>query len=61
MNDYSKTPLVELITQMEYLEREIDIKLLMYEEMRKEVIKRFPPLEDEEVFKEKTLVRRKKC
>lgn len=59
MSDYSKTPLVELITQMEYLEREIDIKLLMYEEMRKEVVKRFPPLEEEEVFKEKTLVRKK--
>ena len=57
MNDYSKTPLVELITQMEYLEREIDIKLLMYEEMRKEVVKRYPPLEKEEPFKQKQLIK----
>lgn len=73
MGDYKTTPLVELLTQMTYLEQSIDMdllkgnvtketkaKLLIYEEMRKEVLKRFPTLEKEEVFQPKTLSLKKR-
>ena len=52
---YSKTPLVELISQMTYLERDINLKMMMYEEMRQEVVRRFPIIEEEDCFKQKTL------
>lgn len=64
MNDYSKTPLVELITNMTYLDKEIEMeiyrlnnKIKQYEEMRQEVITRFPPVEKEECFKQKKLIK----
>ena len=58
MNDYSKTPLNELLIEMTYLEQKINMELLMYEEMRKEVVNRWPIVEKEEVFKEKVLVKK---
>lgn len=74
MNDYSKTPLVELFSIMSILERDIDIdlnvkknvtketvsKTKMYNEMRNEVIRRWPMLEKEECFKEKQITKRRK-
>lgn len=70
--DYRTTPLVELFIQMTYLEQSIDMdllkgnvtketeaKLIIYEEMRKEVVRRFPPLEKDEVFQPKTLTLKK--
>lgn len=57
-NKYSTTPLYELLTEMTYLEQEINMKLLMYEQMRQEVVRRFPPVEKDEIFKEKVLVKK---
>jgi len=57
-NKYSTTPLCELLTEMTYLEQEINIKLLMYEQMRQEVVRRFPPVEKDEIFKEKVLIKK---
>lgn len=54
-DNFSTTPLNELITSMAYLEQEINMKLLIYEKMRAEVCKRFPSLEKEEDFKPKVL------
>ena len=59
-NKYGTTPLVELFSNMAYLERDIDLEIMkgnketkvckakisVYEEMRDEVIKRFPPMEE---------------
>lgn len=73
MNDYSKTPLVELFSTMSILKRDIDIdlnvkknvtketvlKAKMYNEMRNEVIRRWPMLEKEECFKEKQITKRR--
>lgn len=59
MSDYSKTPLVDLLNVMTKLEQEINIKLMIYEEMRKEVCNRWPIVEKEECFKEKVLVIKK--
>lgn len=73
-NKYGTTPLVELFSNMAYLERDIDIdlnvkknvtketvlKAKMYNEMRNEVIRRWPMLEKEECFKEKQITKRRK-
>lgn len=57
-NKYETTPLNDLLTEMAYLEREINMKLMIYEEMRAEVVKRFPPLEKEEPFQQKILIKK---
>lgn len=57
-NKYEKTPLVDLITQMTYLERDINLKMIMYEEIRQEVVRRFPIMEQEECFQQKELVKK---
>ena len=57
-NKYETTPLNDLLTEMAYLEREINMKLMIYEEMRMEVVKRFPPLEKEEPFQQKVLIKK---
>lgn len=53
MTDITKTPTVELIQEMTRLDHEIDIKLLQYEKLRLELVRRFPPLENSEEFKKK--------
>lgn len=72
MNDYSQTPLTELFTQMAYLEQEIGLKTIAvnkaideinqqtetYEEMRTEVVTRFPIPPVEETFKPKQLIKK---
>lgn len=58
-NKYSTTPLAHLLAEMAQLEQEINMKLLVYEEMRREVVKRFPIIEKEECFQEKQLTLKK--
>ena len=53
MEDITKKPLVEIITEMTRLEQEIGLKLLQYEKLRLEVIKRYPIVENNEAFKPK--------
>lgn len=53
MEDLSKLTTVQLITEMTYLDQEIDMKLLRYEELRGEIIKRFPQVAEREEFKKK--------
>ena len=64
MSDYTKTPLIDIITSMDNLEKEINFleqtlneKISTYEELRLESVRRFPPLEKEEPFKQKQLVK----
>lgn len=57
--DYSKTPLIDLLDEMNHLEQEINMKLFIYEEMRKEIVNRFPPIEKEDAFKPKVLTIKK--
>ncbi len=60
--DITKKPLVEIITEMTRLEQEIGLKQiknekelalmeLKYERLKLEVIRRFPDIEKQEVFK----------
>lgn len=60
--DISKKPLVDIFTEMSYLEQEIGMKqirhdkemeklILKFEKLRLEVIRRFPIMEDKEPFK----------
>ena len=53
MEDLKKKPLNEIIPEMTRLEQEIDLMVLRYEKLRLEVIRRFPHLENEAVFKQK--------
>lgn len=53
MNKLDKTPTVELIENLDKLEIQIRTAIFLFEENRKELIKRFPYLENEECFKEK--------
>lgn len=64
MEDISKKPLVEIITEMTRLEQEIGLKQiknekelkrmeLRYERLRLEVVRRFPFVEKTEEFKKK--------
>lgn len=55
MEDLNKKPLVEIVQEMTYLEQEIELKMLRYEKLRKEIIKRFPQTKDMEEFKIKKL------
>ena len=52
--DITKKPLYEIMTEMQFLEQEIDIKILQYEKLRLEIIRRFPLQSVEETFKPKT-------
>lgn len=58
--EYETTPLNKLISEMTRLEQEINLALIKYENIRQEVCNRFPFLEEEEEFKPKTLVRKRK-
>ena len=60
--DISKKPLVDIFTEMSYLEQEIGMKqirhdkemeklIIKFEKLRLEVIRRFPIMEDKEPFK----------
>ena len=53
MNKLEKTPTVELIENLNKLEIQIRTAIFLFEENRKELIRRFPNLENEECFKEK--------
>ena len=53
MEDITKKPLVEIITEMSKLDKEIDLKLLQYEKLRLEVVRRFPFVEQDKAFKPK--------
>ena len=52
MNKQNKTvSTVDLISGMDALEKEIQEKINNYNLLRNELIRRFPPLENEEAFK----------
>lgn len=53
MEDTNKKPTYEIIKELSFLEQEIDLKIMKYNILRDELIKRFPFLEDDEIFKEK--------
>ncbi len=55
MEELSKTPTNELITELSRLEREIDFKIIKYNLIINEMTKRFPMLEAQEEFKPKIL------
>lgn len=55
--DITKVPLPALITEITFLEQDIDMKIMKYEKLKKELIRRFPVIEQEDVFKTKTLVK----
>lgn len=52
------TPTIDLIEQMEKIETQMNILLDHYEKVRQELIKRVPPLENEECFKSLQISRR---
>lgn len=43
----------DLITEMTYLDRDIDEKLFRYEQIRLELVKRYPQVADKEEFQKK--------
>lgn len=53
MEKLEKTPTVELIENLDKLEIQIRAAIFLFEENRKELIKRFPDLEKKESFQEK--------
>lgn len=55
--DITKVSLPALITEITFLEQDIDMKIMKYEKLKKELIRRFPVIEQEDVFKTKTLVK----
>lgn len=55
--DITKVPLCDLITEITYLEQEIDIKIMRYETIKRELIKRYPVIDNEEIFKTKKLIK----
>ena len=57
--DITKKPLYEIMTEMQFLEQEIDIKILQYEKLRLEIIRRFPLQSVEETFKQKNFTKKK--
>lgn len=57
--DLSKTPTNEIITEMTYLERKIDLLIYKYNLYTYEICRRFPKLKKEEQFKPKVLTKDK--
>lgn len=57
-NKYETMQPNDLLIEMAYLEREINMKLMIYEEMRMVAVKRFPSLEKEEPFQQKVLIKK---
>lgn len=55
MEDLSKTPTVDLIKESTMLEKEINLKILKYNLYIAELVRRFPMLEKEKEFQQKTL------
>lgn len=53
MEDLTKKPLNEIITEATYMEQKIDLLVMKYNLYMQEIKRRFPQLKDEEVFKEK--------
>ena len=53
MEDLEKTPLVELVTEISRLEQQIDLLTLKYEKLRLEINRRYPIIEEQEVFVKK--------
>lgn len=61
INKYSNVSTPTLMTDLTYLQQEINLKLMMYEEIRKELCNRFPNLEKEDdMFQEQMLVKKEK-
>lgn len=57
INKYSNVSTPTLMTDLAYLQQEINLKLMVYEEIRKELCNRFPNLEKEDdMFQEKELI-----
>ena len=52
MNKLEKTPTVELIENLDKLEIQIRAAIFLFEENRKELLRRFPDSEKYETFKE---------
>ena len=59
MRDTKEMSTIELIKQMTYLEKNIDLELLMYNKIIEELYKRIPILEKQEELKPKMLVKEK--
>ena len=55
-DNLSTVPTVTLITGLSDLEQELGTKVIIYNKMIKEVIKRFPNLNNKDEFQEKELV-----
>ena len=51
--DITKRSTVELIADFTIFEQQIDMLTIKHEEIRKELIRRFPMIEDNEEFKSK--------
>lgn len=45
--ELQQMPLDKLMLEYATLEKELDMKLMRYEELRAELVRRYPPLEDE--------------
>ena len=58
MTELEKTGTDVLVKEISILEQEINIKILRYEKIRQELIKRYPTLEEQEVYKEKKLIKK---
>lgn len=53
MEDLKKEPTVNIVKEMTKLDYQIDLSILKYEKLRLEMVRRFPQLEEQEVFKQK--------
>lgn len=53
MEDLSNKPLNELMTEATQMDQKIDLLIMKYNLYMKEIKRRFPMLEQEEVFREK--------
>lgn len=55
MEEITKKPTYEIITELTRLEQEIDLKIMKYNILAKEICSRFPILKQEETFTPKVL------
>ena len=59
MKDTKEMSTIELIKQMSLLERKIDLELMFYNKIVKELYERIPTLENQNEIKPKILVKKK--
>lgn len=58
MEDINKKPTYEIIKELSFLDQDINLKIMKFNILTQEILKRFPDLAKEEMFAEKSVIKK---